>query len=62
VAAISAIGWIGFVAGPPLIGHIAEAVTLPVALGLLPLMTGVIAVTVRTTRLFAPVRPAGDTV
>jgi hypothetical protein len=36
VAAISAIGRIGFVAGPPLIGHIAEAVTLPVALGVLP--------------------------
>ena len=61
VAAVSAIGWIGFVAGPPLIGHIAEAVTLPVALGLLPLMTGVIAVTVRTTRLFALVRPATHT-
>lgn len=54
VAAISAIGWIGFVAGPPLIGHIAEAVTLPVALGLLPLMTGVIALAVRLTRPFAP--------
>jgi MFS family permease len=58
VAAISAIGWIGFVAGPPLIGHIAEAVTLPVALGLLPLMTGAIALTVRATHLLAPALPA----
>jgi MFS family permease len=60
VAAVSAIGWIGFIAGPPLIGHIAEAVTLPVALGLLPLMTGVIAVAVRTTHLFAVVRPTAN--
>ncbi len=59
VAAVSAIGWLGFVAGPPLIGHIAEAVTLPVALGLLPLMTCVMAITVRRSRLFAPVAPVG---
>lgn len=50
VAAVSAIGWIGYVAGPPLIGHLAEAVTLPVALGLVPVLTGVIAVAVRTSR------------
>lgn len=59
VAAVSAIGWIGFVAGPPLIGHIAEAVTLPLALGLLPLLTGVIAVTIRATRMFA-LGPSAD--
>lgn len=53
VAAVSALGWVGFVGGPPLIGHLSGAVTLPVALGLLPLLTLAIAVATRTSRAFA---------
>lgn len=54
VAVVSSIGWVGFVAGPPLIGHLAEAVSLPVAFILLPVLTGAIALVVRTSRLFVP--------
>lgn len=52
VAAVSALGWIGFVGGPPLIGHLAEAISLPATLALLPLLTAVIAIAIRTTRAF----------
>jgi fucose permease len=54
VAVVSSVGWLGFIAGPPLIGHLSEAVTLPVALALLPILTGVIAVSVRASRVFVP--------
>jgi fucose permease len=59
VAVVSSVGWVGFVAGPPLIGHLSEAVTLPVALALLPILTAAIAVSVRASWVFGP-RPAGD--
>jgi MFS family permease len=39
VATASACGWAGFVCGPPLIGRLASWTSLPVALGLLPLLT-----------------------
>ena len=32
VAAVSSLGWLGFLAGPPLIGAIASATSLPVGL------------------------------
>ena len=51
VAAVSALGWAGFICGPPLIGHLAEWVSLPVALGLLPVLTLVIAAGTRATRV-----------
>jgi MFS family permease len=44
IAVVSAFGWTGFVCGPPLIGQIASAWSLRVALGLLPVLTGLIAV------------------
>jgi predicted MFS family arabinose efflux permease len=44
VAVVSAFGWIGFVCGPPLIGQIASTWSLRIALGLLPVLTGSIAV------------------
>lgn len=52
IATVAALGWIGYLLGPPLIGHLADAVTLPAALGVLPLLTVVIAVAIRTTRAF----------
>jgi fucose permease len=39
VATASACGWAGFVCGPPAIGRLSEWASLPVALGLLPLLT-----------------------
>ncbi len=43
VATVSAFGWAGFVVGPPVIGRLAALTSLPLALGLLPLLgTGVI--------------------
>jgi fucose permease len=44
IAAVSACGWAGFVCGPPLIGQLASASSLPVALGVVPLLTAFIAV------------------
>jgi fucose permease len=48
VAAVSALGWVGFVSGPPLIGRVAGVFSLPVALALLPLLTGAITLATRT--------------
>jgi fucose permease len=49
VAAVSGFGWIGLVCGPPLIGQIATATSLPVALGLLPVLTASLAVVTALT-------------
>jgi MFS family permease len=43
IAVVSAFGWTGFVCGPPIIGQIASAWSLRIALGLLPVLTGLIA-------------------
>jgi fucose permease len=48
IAAVSACGWAGFVCGPPLIGQLASATSLPVALGIVPLLTCFIAVAARS--------------
>jgi hypothetical protein len=54
VATASACGWAGFVCGPPLIGRLASWASLPVALGLLPLLTAfVVAGTLRSRALRA---------
>jgi hypothetical protein len=42
VATASACGWAGFVCGPPVIGRLSEWASLPVALGLLPLLTALV--------------------
>jgi MFS family permease len=42
VATVSAVGWSGFVLGPPLIGGIATLTSLRIALFLLPLLTAVV--------------------
>jgi fucose permease len=43
LAAISTCGIAGYLIGPPIIGGVADAISLPVALGLLPLLAAVIA-------------------
>lgn len=55
VAAVSGLGWAGFVCGPPLIGQLANALSLPVALAIVPVLTAVIALAARrVTALRAP--------
>jgi MFS family permease len=44
VGTASACGWAGFVCGPPLIGRLASLSSLPVALGLLPVLTAFIVI------------------
>jgi FMN phosphatase YigB (HAD superfamily)/fucose permease len=55
VATASACGWAGFVCGPPVIGRLSAWASLPVALGLLPLLTAfVVAGTLSSRALRAP--------
>ena len=42
IAMVSAWGWAGFVFGPPIIGQLASATSLTVALGVLPVLTACI--------------------
>ena len=44
IATASAFGWAGLVCGPPLIGGLASVTSLPTALGLIPVLTALIAV------------------
>jgi MFS family permease len=44
VAGVSALGYAGFLLGPPLIGQLAAATSLPIALGVVPLLCAAIAV------------------
>jgi MFS family permease len=58
VATASACGWAGFVCGPPLIGRLSEWTSLPVALGLLPLLTAFVIAGTRTSRALSDRQPA----
>lgn len=58
VATASACGWAGFVCGPPLIGRLSAWTSLPVALGLLPLLTAFIVAGTRTSRALRDHQPA----
>jgi MFS family permease len=49
IAAVSACGWFGFVCGPPIIGGLSGATSLPLALGLLPVLTTCIVVSTGLT-------------
>jgi len=51
VATVSAVGWTGFVLGPPLIGAIATLTSLWTALYLLPLLAAVVAVGTGSARV-----------
>jgi fucose permease len=55
VATVSAFGWAGFVCGPPVIGQLSAVTTLPVALGLLPILTAFV---LAATFTAAPLRTA----
>lgn len=47
VAVVSGTGWAGFVCGPPLIGQLAGAFSLPAALAVVPVLTAFIAIATR---------------
>ena len=49
VAAVSALGWIGYVGGPPIIGILSSHITLPVTLVLVPILTATIAIVIYLT-------------
>jgi hypothetical protein len=49
LSTVAAFGWAGFVCGPPLIGQLASAFSLPVALGLIPVLTAFVAIVTATT-------------
>jgi MFS family permease len=59
IATVSAMGWVGFMIGPPAIGHLADRFSLPVALIAVPVLTAVITAGIR----FGPMlgRPAAVT-
>lgn len=50
IAAVTTLGYTGFLAGPPLIGFTAELTGLPVALGLTVIAALIIAVAARMVR------------
>src|SRR4051794_21177379 len=50
LAAVSTTGYLGFLAGPPLIGGLAELTSLPVALAVLPALAGLVALLARAVR------------
>jgi MFS family permease len=55
IATVSACGWLGFVCGPPLIGELASATSLSLALGVLPLLTtGIVVATALAPALRNP--------
>jgi MFS family permease len=58
VATASACGWAGFVCGPPLIGRLSAWTSLPVALGVLPLLTTLIAAGTLTSHALRGREPA----
>jgi MFS family permease len=49
LSAVTSVGYLGFVAGPPAIGGIAELVGLPTALGVLVLLAAIVATLAGTT-------------
>jgi fucose permease len=61
VATASACGWAGFVCGPPLIGRLSSWASLPVALGLLPVLTAFVVVGTLRSRALRSRQPQPDT-
>ncbi len=57
VATASACGWAGFVCGPPVIGRLSAWASLPVALGLLPLLTAFVVAGTLSSRALHECQP-----
>ena len=58
IAAVSTLGYLGLLAGPPVIGFTAEAVGLPAALGLVAALAGTVALLAPSVRPRAAARPS----
>ncbi len=52
IAAVAAIGWVGYLIGPPLIGQLAQWVGLSAALITVPIMMTLVAIVIRLTNAF----------
>ncbi|GBG40504.1 hypothetical protein NJB14197_52270 [Mycobacterium montefiorense] len=52
IAIVAAGGWLGYLLGPPLIGHLADRIGLPGALVTIPVMVSVAAIAIRCTSAF----------
>lgn len=52
IAIVAATGWLGYLVGPPLIGHLADAVGLAAALVTIPVMMSIVAIAIRCTPAF----------
>jgi MFS family permease len=52
IAIVAATGWLGFVLGPPLIGHLAELIGLSAALVIIPVMISIAGMAVHFTSAF----------
>jgi MFS family permease len=61
VAAVAGCGWAGFVVGPVVIGEIASATTLHIALFLIPVLAGTVAVTTGTAKALRRAEPSAPT-
>ena len=49
IAIVAATGWVGYLLGPPLIGHLSELVGLSGALVTIPVMMAIVAIAIRCT-------------
>lgn len=58
VAAVSALGWAGFMFGPVVIGQLSELTSLPVALGVIPVLVAAVTVLTRRTTVLDQPGPA----
>jgi len=52
IAVVAAIGWVGYLIGPPLIGQVAQWAGLPVALATVPIMMMLVGIAIRFTNAF----------
>ncbi|OJZ73944.1 MFS transporter [Mycobacterium paraffinicum] len=52
IAIVAATGWLGYLLGPPLIGHLADRVGLSAALVTIPVLMSVVAVAIRSAAAF----------
>lgn len=52
IAAVAAIGWVGYLIGPPLIGQLAQWAGLSAALVTVPIMMTLVAIVIRSTNAF----------
>jgi predicted MFS family arabinose efflux permease len=53
IALVAAVGWVGYLIGPPLIGQLAQWAGLSAALITVPVMMTLVAIAIRFTNAFA---------